>query len=276
MIKSHDVSLFIATPTYDTMVTSSYAQSLAETVSLLRGAGVKVAPSFIMGSSLLCKTRNILIKQFMDSGCSHMLCVDSDLGWPAEAVMAMLQVDKDLVAGLYPGRGMGGKFVYRPEVNEDDSIITQGHLLKMEYVPAGFMLLKRCVIERLMEKFPERHAKPKHPDFKNEDFWVFFNTELYEEEFWGEDYIFSRLVRESGTDIWVDPNITFNHAGTVGCVLSTLLDDTTGQLVQPSIKQEAKVTKMPSNEKVQELLSLVKNQNQMSSEIEFDLKRKLS
>lgn len=78
------------------------------------------------------------------------------------------------------------------------------------------------VIEKLMKKFPELYFEPKHESMKKENGWLFFNTELWEGEFWGEDYVFCRKAREAGVDIWVDPLIPFDHAGVKGRLLDAL------------------------------------------------------
>jgi hypothetical protein len=55
--------------------------------------------------------------------------------------------------------------------------------------------------------------------------YCFFDTEVYDGEFWGEDYVFCRRVREAGFDIYVDPLIEFDHAGTVGSLIEILTTD---------------------------------------------------
>jgi len=174
-------------------------------------------------SSLLCKCRNLLIKKFMETDATHMLCIDADLGWPAEAVLGMMRADKDIVVGLYPARGAPGKFFYRPITRENDTVIIENNLMRLTHAPAGFMLIKRESIQRMIDKFPERYANPKDPRNKSEDMYVFFNTELHDGEYWGEDYLFCRLATEAGLEIWADLDITFDHAGTVGNVRTTLV-----------------------------------------------------
>jgi hypothetical protein len=51
---------------------------------------------------------------------------------------------------------------------------------------------------------------------------MLFALEVYEGEFWGEDYVFCRRAAEAGVDIWVDPMIEFNHAGIEGRLFDAL------------------------------------------------------
>jgi hypothetical protein len=171
--------------------------------------------------SLLVAERNRLIKSFLASECTHMLCIDSDLGWPPQAVLALIKHDKDFVAGCYPARGER-TFLFRAFLNEDSSIVREGDLLKMEYIPAGFMLLKREMIEKMIEHFPELYFQPKAESLKHEDGHYLFGIELMDGEFWGEDFVFCRRARQAGFDIWVDPLIEFDHAGLRGKLLEVL------------------------------------------------------
>lgn len=224
-MKEEKIHVFIATPAYSGKVTIPFALSFADTVTTLTLHGIQVTPMITASGSLLVAERNRLIQAFWESDATHMLCIDSDLGWPAQAILAMLDADKDFVAGIYPARSDQYCFLFRPEKNKDDTIVQEKHLLKMQYIPAGFMLLKRSVIEKMRNKHPDLYYEPKDKRNNPEPGYCFFNTEVYEGEFWGEDFVFCRKAREAGVDIWVDPLIQFNHAGTVGMLIQSLTDN---------------------------------------------------
>lgn len=213
----------IATPAYSGKVNVQYAISLADTVGMLRASGVTVSTRIVTSGSLLVAERNRLLEDFWLSGATHLLCIDGDLGWPPQAVIAMLQSGKEFVAGVYPARG-NRSFVFRAETREDGGIVNQGHLLKMEYIPAGFMLISREAVGKMRDKFPELYYSPKDPNSDKESTFCLFNTEVWEGEFWGEDYVFCRRAREAGIDIWVDPMIQFDHDGNIGALMEILSD----------------------------------------------------
>lgn len=219
--------LMIATPAYSGKLDIPYAVSLAETVCILRSRGIVVETLIVPSGSLLVAERNRIVEQFWASECTHLLCVDGDLGWPAEAVTAMLQADKEFICGIYPARGGNGAFMFRPMYREDDpnAIVTDGRLLGMQYVPAGFMLLSRPAIEKMREKHPDLYYEPKDPRNVSDKGYCFFNTEVWNGEFWGEDFVFCRKAREAGVEIWADPLIQFNHAGTIGALIDILTTD---------------------------------------------------
>jgi hypothetical protein len=153
-----------------------------------------------------------------------MLCVDSDLGWPAQAVLALLSKQEDFVVGCYPARGEKS-FLFRPVKNEDGSLKAHEKkgLIGMEYIPAGFMLLTRNVLKTMYEKYPELKYEPKDPS--QTEGYALFNTELYEGEFWGEDFVFCRRAREAGFEIWADPMIQFDHSGSIGMLSEILTNE---------------------------------------------------
>lgn len=215
--------IFIGTPAYEGKVHVQYAMSLLDTDQLLRMHGFEVLVRLPVGGSLLVADRNRLIQMFWESGADYMLCVDSDLGWDPRAVVRLLEAQKDFSGGVYPSRD-GKGFTFRPALEPDERIIMcpKTHLLQMEYIPAGFMLIKREVIAKLRDKFPELYYSPKDPRSSAESAFCFFDTEVWDGEFWGEDYVFCRRVREVGVEIWVDPLIEFNHAGVRGALIETL------------------------------------------------------
>jgi hypothetical protein len=217
--------IMVATPAYSGNVTIPYAISYAETVATLSPAGIEVQPFVVASGSLLAAERNRLLQAFWDSDCTHILCIDADLGWPAQAVLAMLESEKQFVAGVYPARGTVHDFIFRPVRNANGSIVqdvTHPHLLKMEYIPAGFMLISRSAISKMRDKHLDLYYEPKDKRNNPEAGYCFFNTEVYEGEFWGEDFVFCRKAREAGIDIWVDPLIQFDHAGTIGMLTQAL------------------------------------------------------
>ena len=174
-------TVFIATPAFSGQVTIPYALSLCELTYTLKAHNYHVVHRVTSSGSLLVAERNRLIQQFWDSCADYMLCIDADLGYPAQAVLAMLDADKEFICGVYPARGTQGKeFTFRPALNDDDTIVAENHLLKMEYIPAGFMLLKRSVIEKMRNHFPELYYCPKYDKEKKQAAYCFFDTEVFD------------------------------------------------------------------------------------------------
>jgi hypothetical protein len=210
------VKLFIATPAYDGKVFVPYALSLSTTVRELAEAGINIHICIKTSGSLLVSERNSLVEAFVRSDCTHMLCIDSDIGWEPKIVKKLIDKDEDFVGGVYPSR-VKNQFVFRPKFNADGFLYkNEKDLIEMEYIPAGFMLLTQNVFKVMREKYPELYFEPKHKDEDSKKGYAFFNTELWEGEFWGEDYIFCKRARDAGIRIWVDPFLKFDHSGNKG------------------------------------------------------------
>jgi hypothetical protein len=225
--------IFLATPAYDGRVHVPFAISLSETHTLLASKGIEFQVQIHCAGSLLTAERNRLLEAFINSDATHLLCVDSDLGWPAQAVIALLDHDVDFVCGVYPTR-KDNMFLFRPIYNEDKSVVkNEKGLLKVEYIPAGFMMIKREVIVKMREFHSNLKFTPKVET--EQMFSGYFDTEVWQGEFWGEDFYFCRKARETGFDIWVDPLIEFDHAGVRGMLLSVLSNQ------KPNMKSEEPV-----------------------------------
>lgn len=218
-----NVKLFIATPAFDGKVNVQYSISLSDTVALLNQNHIKCQLKIVTSGSLLCAERNRLVDAFLRSDCTHMLCIDSDLGWPAESVLSLLSKKLDFVGGCYPARG-AKSFIFIPTLNDDNSLLVDDTktLINMKYIPAGFILLSRNLLQTMTETYQELKFTPK--DLSQCAGYALFNTELFEGEFWGEDFTFCRRAREAGFQIWVDPMIEFDHAGNIGMLAQVLTD----------------------------------------------------
>ncbi len=84
------------------------------------------------------------------------------------------------------------------------------------------MMVKRNTLEKMIEHFPELHYIPKDASLAHTEGDYLFATEVWEGEFWGEDYVFCRRARQAGFKIWIDPTIALDHAGVKGAFIEAL------------------------------------------------------
>lgn len=214
-------TVFITTPAMGGKVNIQYSVSLCDTVRLLDFHGIQSRVHITDSGSLLAAERNRLTKEFLDTGFSHMLCIDADLGWPPQTVVTFLNYDLDFVAGVYPSR-RETTFLFRPKKMDNGAIVRNKiGLLGMECVPAGFMLIKREAILKMQEHHKDLYFCPTGAP-ETEGNYCLFDTGVVNGEFWGEDYIFCNRAREAGIDIWTDMTIEFDHDGTVGRLMSVI------------------------------------------------------
>jgi len=217
------MKLYIGTPAFGGNVDRNFATSLALTCSSLLLGGIEYVLDVIKATSLLPVSRNYLLRRFYESDCTHALFIDADLGWSYLSVEKMMNADVDVIAGLYPIKGQPGFYFVEPILNDDKSLVNNGNnLYKMLYVPAGFVMITKKVVNTLFDKFKDRRYSQRGDPSD----WAIavFDNELKDQEYWGEDYVFSRRLREAGFDIWVDPTVHFNHGGTEGSFQELLVE----------------------------------------------------
>lgn len=216
----------IASPCHHGKVETHFTLSLIQSLYILDHSNVQTNILLPATGSILAKERNQIITAFMKSDCTHLLMVDNDLSWEPSAPFKFLNIDKDFIAGVYPARSnrKDVKYIFIGDTNENGSIKNEGPLLKMLGVPAGFVMVTRKCIETMQKQLPELYYKGIDIDGIEEDGYVFFNTELEDGKFWGEDFVFCKRATKAGINIWCDPTIEFNHAGTIG-KLSEILTD---------------------------------------------------
>ena len=94
--------IFIATPCYGNMLMAPYVSSLLSTTKLLDQKGIGYTTHFMGNESLVQRARNIIAQKFLNSDCTHLLFIDSDIEWNAQAVVDLLDFNKDVSCCVYP------------------------------------------------------------------------------------------------------------------------------------------------------------------------------
>ena len=219
--------LFVATPMYGGMCHGSYAGSMFQLGTLCMNAGVSLQYAHLMNESLITRARDSLAHDFLMTECTHLMFVDSDIGFQAEDVLTMLAADRDIVCGLYPRkeidwinvaaaarRGVAPEELHQHTgalvVNTLGGPFEDGgdRLLEVVNAGTGFMLIKRAVLEGLVDKV----AAYRHGDMVLHQF---FGTSIDPETGVGlsEDFHFCRLARDNGYQVWVAPDVALTHTG---------------------------------------------------------------
>lgn len=185
--------MLIAVPAYDG-VSAGTAFSLAQ----IEGFDVVM----LSGCCHVDDARNRLVAAFLESSAEELVFVDSDVRFTPAMLERLLAYDADIVAISYPLKQNDGDFPCRllpgPQFSRADG------LLEVEGVPAGFLRIRRRVLEQLAAKAPkiEMSGVP-----------IIFERELHGGIRWGGDYVFCRKARVAGFKIYVDPEGAIEHAG---------------------------------------------------------------
>jgi hypothetical protein len=216
--------LMIATPVYMSQEFSTYGDSMLETVRMLDKAGIPWQKQTIRGDSYIDRAKNSILANFLESDCESILMVDSDMDFAPDAVARMIRHPQEIVAGFFCMKNAWGTFAGALLPDEDGNIpdiktaieLWDGScLFKAHLLPGGFLRIKRDVLERFADHYPELVyqdpcADPSKPD---RVYTAFFECMIHDYVRFGEDATFCRRMREMGETLWCDPNITFGHTG---------------------------------------------------------------
>ena len=220
--------VYIATPCYDMMRVETTV-SLIDTFSTLGRSGVECKFKSVK-TSLVTHGRNLLTCGFLDSGFDYMLFVDADVEFQPEAVARMLVPKKDIICTPY--RVKEEKVKYAVKFKDSNDIrIEPFDLVEIDEGPAGLMMIKRVVFERLMDKRPDlkinfdvaTRTKMNKEIGAMEDaidryMYNFWDTTfgLDTGEWKGEDLSFCALARGAGFKIYANLDSGTTHHGSYG------------------------------------------------------------
>lgn len=212
------LKIAIATPFYEIKGYSPYISSLVKSIRMLEKLGLEYDYYELSGDSYVDRAKNSLAHRFMQSDCTHLFMIDSDLAWDEDGFGRIIRagaMGAEVVGGAYPNKNNWDTFGCIP-IEEDGSIIGKEigdiRLLEMWGIPGGFILYSRAAFERT------KPALKEYTDYSIETtFTEYFKCNV--EDFGGrvgEDIFFQMRYRECGGKVWMDPNITFTHFGVKG------------------------------------------------------------
>ncbi|MGO9030199.1 hypothetical protein [Mycobacterium sp.] len=224
-------TVFIATPMYGGMAAGIYTVSMVQLPAIFLRNRVDSLYAVTSSESLVPNARNVLTHQFLESEATHLMWIDSDIGFYAMDIVSMLIADKDIVCGIYPKKEVDWARVARavkagvpPEElsNHAGSFAIKlldgsaagedadsDGLFEIEAGGTGFMLIKRGVFDALSED-----VSGYLPDRKVIKEFYATTIEPGTGKLITEDYHFCRQARSHGFKIYAAPWVRLGHAGT--------------------------------------------------------------
>ena len=208
-------SLFIALPAYDFKVSLKLAISLARVAQAAPQHGIDIQIGSVCGCSVVSRARNLLTKDFLESNCTDLIFIDSDINFEPEDVFRLMAWTTDPKKGIVAGvpRVRGEERVYITALEYDDNqelTMNSMGLVRGMRVATAFMMVRRDVFETLVEAHPDWTYYDKKSDRMLP---AIFDFKLTEEGYMGEDFLFCDRAREVGFEVWIDPTIKLGHMG---------------------------------------------------------------
>ena len=191
----------------------------------------------VMKSSLVTQGRQLCVSGFMESNCSHMLFIDSDISFNFKMVERMINYDKDICLVPYPIKGLDFDKIkkrieegcdidprvlgnqYTMSVPDPSNVKVENGFIEVERGPAGCMLIKRSVIDALIKEYPEftikQHTLIDGKLVTRKHMYNFFDTYWNKDDktYTGEDFYFCKLCKHAGIKMYALVDEYISHHG---------------------------------------------------------------
>jgi len=188
--------LFVATPMYGGQCHGMFTRSLTDLSAVCAQHQIPLQYYFLFNESLITRARNYCVDEFMRSDATHLLFIDSDIGFKAQDILAMLALslqneEYHVLCAPYPKKCISwekikaavdkgvadddpnvlenyvGDFVFNPKKGTDT--IPLGEPAEVLEGGTGFMLIQRKVFEKYNDAYPQLMYKPDHVRTENFD-----------------------------------------------------------------------------------------------------------
>jgi hypothetical protein len=201
--------IMLATPMYGGMCHGLFTKSSADLSANCAKHGIGLVFYYLFNESLIQRARNYCVDEFLRSDCTHLMFVDADIGFKAEDVIAFLALQSDespydVLCGPYPKKCISwekivaavnagfaddnpsnleqfvGDYVFNPRAGQTE--IKLDEPAPIEEGGTGFMMIRRSILEKYRDAFPELKYYPDHARSVNFDgsraITAFFDCEI--------------------------------------------------------------------------------------------------
>ena len=239
--------LFLATPMYGGQCAGMFARSVADLSALCTHYQIPLQMYFLFNESLITRARNYCVDEFMRSEATHLMFIDSDIGFNPQDVLALMALagddsPYDIIAGPYPKKCISwekvkmavdkgfadkdanelekfvGDYVFNPKGGQTS--IPIGEPVEVLEAGTGFMMIRKDTFKKFNEKFPQYSYRPDHIRTEHFDgtreIMQYFQAEIDPESkrYLSEDYWFCQKIQEAGLRTWFCPWMKLQHVGT--------------------------------------------------------------
>jgi hypothetical protein len=213
-------NILVAIPAYGNQVSVA---TLNTTHSLIQEFSAKGIRGGIAAFSYpdVSEARNILLTGWYD-GCqeaTHLLFIDSDMGFPPQVVLDMLVFNEPMVGAIYPKKVLPVQWAASglPE----SEVQRSGGFMTVAGLGMGCFLIRRDAIDTMLEKMPELiDTRMKYHAAKDmlggriiRAFDPFDNPNDNQAGKLSEDLAFCQRWRTCGGEVWAAINHEIEHVG---------------------------------------------------------------
>ena len=217
------MKVFIPLICYNHTCNTEWMMSILKLLNSAKETGLNMSFYPIFFESLVSRARNAAVAHFLeDEENTHLLFIDSDIIFEPEDVYRLIQADKDVIAGMYPK-----KYIVWDRLKKDPNAervdfpiggeikVTDDDYVESNYLPTGFLMIKREAILKLIAEHPELKYRNDIDGygFDNDNFYNLFNAGIRNGIYESEDWGFCSLWKELGGQVLIHPDINLKHVG---------------------------------------------------------------
>lgn len=238
--------LFVATPMYGGQCAGMYTKSTNDLAMACAKYGIDIRFYYLFNESLITRARNYCVDEFLRSDCTHLMFIDSDIGFNFKDVFTLMHFcdpakGMDIVTGPYPKKTISwekvkvavdqgfadknpfdlenfvGDYVFNPAEGINEFRVDEP--VQVREAGTGFMMIHRDVFAKYAAAYPELSYLPDHVRTENFDgtreIVAYFDCIIDPEtkRYLSEDYMFCHNSRKIGLTVWMMPWMQLKHVG---------------------------------------------------------------
>jgi len=238
--------LFVATPMYGGQCAGMYTRSMADLSAFCAKYNIPLQLYYLFNESLITRARNYCCDEFMRSDATHLMFIDSDIGFNPQDVIALMALmtdesEYDVIGGPYPKKCISwekikmavdkgvadedpnnlekfvGDYVFNPKSQQKE--IPLGEPVEVLEIGTGFMMVRKNTFHKYAEAYPYQSYKPDHVRTEHFDgsreIMAYFDCIIdpISKRYLSEDYNFCYHVQKMGLKVWFCPWMQLQHVG---------------------------------------------------------------
>lgn len=242
--------VMVATPMYGGQCAGMFTKSCNDLAIAATKYQVPLGFYYLFNESLITRARNYCVDEFLRSDATHLMFIDSDIGFDYRDVLALTMLCNDgdheqypyqIITGPYPKKTIAWEKIKRAVdlgyANEQPFVLENfvgdfvfnlmdgkqtfdlREPVKVREAGTGFMMIHRSVFEKYRQAYPEQaylpdHVRTEHFDGSRE-IHAYFDCIIDPESkrYLSEDYMFCYNAQKIGIDVWMCPWMKLSHVG---------------------------------------------------------------
>ena len=277
--------LMIATPMYGGQCSGTFTKSANDLAMACVRHGIEIRFYYLFNESLITRARNYCADEFIRSDSTHLMFIDSDIGFDYKDVLTLLHLcdegtGYDVITGPYPKKTIAwekikkaveagfadktpfaleqfmGDFVFNPVAGTTEFRLDEP--VEVQEAGTGFMMIHKSVFSKYAEAFPELSYKPDHIRTASFDgsreIHAYFDCIIDPEtrRYLSEDYMFCYNVRKIDMKVWMCPWMKLKHIGsyTFGGSLAALAAIAASPTASVESNSKNYLTNPPKDDKI--------------------------